>query len=267
VSLMSVAAAAGAGVATWLLLSPTPTGRPTRLLRTVVGPTGGVGMTPAIVVAVLLGALIVNVEGTVLALGVVAVGAAAGAWRMTARGRERRVAQERADRVVEVCEALAGELRAGQPPLRALRHCVEVWSELEPVATAGELGADVPRALRKLASLPGASGLAEVASAWQVSHGSGGTMALALGRVAESSRRSRAAQRLVASELASAQATARLVAVLPVAVLAMGSGLGGDPWAFLLNTPVGLGCLALGLVLAYTGLTWIERIAVTAVDP
>jgi len=169
--------------------------------------------------------------------------------------------------VVEVCEALAGELRAGQPPLTALRHCVEVWPALETVATAGELGADVPRSLRRLARLPGASGLTEVAGAWQVSQGSGGTMAPALSRVADASRRRRATRHLVASELGSAQATARLVAVLPVAVLAMGSGLGGDPWAFLLTTPPGIACLASGLLLAYAGLAWIERIAVAAVDP
>ncbi len=92
-------------------------------------------------------------------------------------------------------------------------------------------------------------------------------MAIALSRVADASRRRRATQHLVASELASAQATARLVAGLPVLVLVMGSGLGGDPWAFLLATPAGLVCLAAGLLLVYAGLAWIERVAVAAVDP
>lgn len=266
-SVTAVVAAAGAGLAVALLVPPRPRARRS---------TGGTdwfsgllesrGVAPAIVVAVTAGALVVLVDGTALALALVAVGAAAGAWRMVGRGRARKAAQQRADDVVEVCEALAGELKAGQPPLLALRHCVEVWPALEPVAAAGDLGADVPRAMRQLASMPGASGLSEIAAAWQVSHGAGGTMALALSRVADGSRQRRAARHLVASELASAMATARLVAALPVAVLVMGAGLGGDPWGFLLRTPLGISCLGLGLLLAYAGLAWIEKIAVSAVD-
>jgi tight adherence protein B len=222
---------------------------------------------PAALGAVAVGALAVIVHGTTLCLGLIAVGGVVGAERIVRRGRDRHEAQRRADSVLEVCEALAAELRAGQPPQQSLRRCVEVWPSLEPVAAAAELGADVPRALRRLAEVPGASGLAELASAWQVSERSGATMAMALGRVADSARRSRAAQHLVLSELASAQATARLLAALPAVVLVMGSGLGSDPWAFLLTTPIGLTCLGGGLVLTYAGLTWMDRIAMAAVDP
>jgi len=261
-----LAVAAAVGLAVWLAL---PSGA--RLQNDRRGWAEGAmsvrGVRQAVLVAVVAGGLVTLLEGTTLVLALVGAAAVAGGWRMLARSRARRAAQQRADAVVELCEALAGELRAGQPPLRALRHGVEVWPELEPVATAGELGADVPKALRRLAALPGASGLLAVASAWQVSQGSGGTMASALSRVADSSRAQRTTQRLVASELASAQATARLVAVLPVVVLAMGSGLGGDPWGFLLTTPVGLACLTAGLLLAYAGLAWIEAIAGKAVDP
>jgi tight adherence protein B len=65
----------------------------------------------------------------------------------------------------------------------------------------------------------------------------------------------------VATELASAQATARLLAVLPVAVLLLGNGLGGDPVGFLLSSPGGLVCLVAGLSLEYAGLAWLTRIA------
>ena len=56
-----------------------------------------------------------------------------------------------------------------------------------------------------------------------------------------------------------------MVALLPIVVLTMGSGAGSDPWAFLLGTPIGLGCLALGVLLTGLGLFWIEKIADRAV--
>ena len=266
---MRFLAAAGLGLAVWLLLPPGPA-RLGSMVDDAAGRLRGAtrprGLLPLVVAGVAAGVLIALVEGAVLALGLIVVGAGAGGWRMAAGVRARRAAEQRADSVVEACEALAGELRAGQPPMGALRHSVEVCPLLEPVAAVGELGGDVPGALRRMARQPGAGGLADVAAAWQVSHGAGGTMAVALGRVAEAARARRPTQRLIASELASAQATARMVAALPVGVLLIGSGLGGNPWQFLVATPLGLGCLALGLLLAYLGLAWIERIAVAAVD-
>jgi tight adherence protein B len=41
----------------------------------------------------------------------------------------------------------------------------------------------------------------------------------------------------------------------------MGSGAGGDPWSFLLRTPVGWGCLGAGLTLELAGLWWIETLS------
>jgi tight adherence protein B len=78
---------------------------------------------------------------------------------------------------------------------------------------------------------------------------------------ADQVRADRATARAVATELAAAQATARLLAVLPLAVLLLGNGLGGDPVGFLLATPAGLVCLVAGLSLEYAGLAWLARIA------
>jgi tight adherence protein B len=143
----------------------------------------------------------------------------------------------------------------------ALASCAQLWPELDPVVGAARVGADVPTALRRLAALGGAEGLAEVASAWQVSERSGAGLATALSQVSSSARARQAARHLVRGELASAQATARLVALLPLASLAMSAGIGGDPWHFLLDTAPGLGCLALGGLLGFGGLHWIDRIA------
>lgn len=257
---MTVLAVLCAGAAAALLLPGQVAALP--FGRDVPRTANGWHRSGVLVLAAAVVALLVTAEGSVLALGMILLAAAAAVLRLVAAARRRKIADRREERVLEVCEVLVGELRSGQPPVTAIGHSVAVWPDFEPVATAARLGADVPTALRRLGETPGASGLREVAGAWAVSQGAGAGLAVALGQVAVSARDAQATRRLIGSELASAQATARLVAVLPVVTLVMGSGIGGDPWGFLLRTPVGLSCLAGGLALAFLGLAWIDRIAV-----
>ena len=181
-----------------------------------------------------------------------------GAWR---RGRIARESEARRARVVDLCEALAGELRAGQPLVVALERCAQVWPDAHRVARAARWGGDVPGAFAGLARAPGAEGLQEVAAAFRVTERSGAGLSAALGQVAASARARQAARRVVIGELASARATARLVALLPVAVLLMAAGIGTSPWTFLLGTVPGAACAVVGVGLVLAGLWWLDRIS------
>ena len=217
----------------------------------LLGPLAGAG--------VVLGVTGGSVRLVLLATLAVAVGWAAAAFvRHRTRRREER---DTAARVLEGCELLAAELGTGRPPGAALDRAAADWPHLAGVAEAFRIGADVPEALRDAATRPGAGDLRIVAAAWQVAHRTGAGLGVAVDRVTRDLRAARATRRVVEGELASARATARLLAGLPALALVMGSGTGGDPWGFLFGTPVGLACLATGLAFGLAGLWWIEAIA------
>lgn len=200
-------------------------------------------------------------EPRLLALGATGTAVAVGAARLVERRRADRAAARVRGRVVELCDALHAELAAGQTAATALERAAAEWPALQPVSRTGAAGGDVPTALRALAASPGAADLRVVAAAWQVAHRTGHGLGDAVARVAQELREADATRRVVAGELASARATARLVAALPLVALLMGSGTGADPWAFLLGHPVGLACLAGGLGCGLAGISWIEALA------
>lgn len=245
----AVAAALLAFVATWLGLRPSGgSDPPARSVLVAVGLAAG-----------LVAAL--RLPASSVALGLVGALAGGGALLLQRRRAERSRAQARSEQVQRFCEELSAELSAGLPVTRALDGVVVRWPDLAPAASAARLGGSVPDALRELASRPGAGDLRLVAAAWQVAQRGGAGLAAALESVADSLAERQRTRRLVASELASARSTARLMAGLPVFTLAMGSGAGGDPVVFLFATTAGLVCLAVGCLLALAGLWWIEAIA------
>lgn len=251
------AAALLAGLCGYLLLRPPPrrfgSGRPSSAARSA--------RWSATVLAGGVGVLVALLDGSTLALGLIVLGCAAAVAQLVARSRATRAQLRTRRRVVEAGEALVGELRAGQPPVAALAHTVEVWPALAVVAGAARLGADVPAALHRLAGRPGAEGLHDLAAAWRLSERSGAGLTASLTQVVETARSGLATAQLVRAELSSAQATARLVAALPLVTLSMAAGTGADPWGFLTGRPAGLVCLGAAAALVLTGLWWIDRIA------
>lgn len=246
-------AALAAAVAAWLLV---PSARPVSRRRPVAGRRRWWGGA-----AVSVGAGVL-LDGERAALAAVAAMSLAGAVWLWRRRVARVAAAASRDRVLEACRLLRGELSAGRPPGASLELAAEEWVVLAPAAEAFRLGASVPEALRRLGCrASGAEGLVALGAAWDVAQRSGQGLAVAVGAIADQLTADAAMRRVVTAELSSARATARVVAALPVVALLMGSGVGGDPWGFLLGTPVGLACLAGGVALALAGLAWIEAIA------
>jgi tight adherence protein B len=231
-------------------------GSPTLMRASRSVPLRGMLLGAAVVVA-----LLAVTSPRVAALVLMGMAALAGVGFLVRRRRDRRAARQVAGRVLESCELLAAELASGQPPGRSLGRAALSWPALRPAADADELGGDVPETLRRLAALPGAGDLRLVAAAWAVSSRSGQGLADSVRRCAEGLRDSQRTQRVVEGELASARATARLVAALPLLALLMGTGAGGSPLAFLFGHALGLACLAGGLLFGFAGLWWIEVIA------
>jgi tight adherence protein B len=200
-----------------------------------------------------------SVPGLVLPL--LALALATAVVRALAARRRDRAATDVRRRVVDLCDALRAELAAGQTPVGALDRAAVEWPFVAPAARAAQTGGDVVAAFRSLSTTPGGEALRVVAGAWQVAHRTGHGLADTLGRVAADLRAGERTRRVVGGELASARATARLLAALPVLALLMGSGAGADPLRFLLGEPAGLACLAGGLAAGYAGLLWIEALA------
>ncbi|MFE9120935.1 type II secretion system F family protein [Streptomyces sp. NPDC007172] len=201
--------------------------------------------------------------GSALPLVAAAVAVPLVGKRLRARERERAGAR-RADEVIAWCAAVAGELRAGRQPGRALvaatRGSTALGAATAPVVAAATYGGDVPGALRAAAAEPGAEGLAGVAACWQVAVDGGAGLASGLERLEGVLRAEREQQESLRSELAGPRTTVVLLACLPALGLVLGTAMGASPLKVLLHSAAGFGCLVVAAVLEAAGVWWAARI-------
>lgn len=177
------------------------------------------------------------VAGPVAGLAVaVYLGLAVRAWRRRLANRERAAAHAR---TLDALCALAGDLRAGLPPTTVLSGLV----------SSGDRFAQLTSAARQLAQETGAP-LAELVERIEAD--------------ARAMARSRAS---AAAQAAGAQATAWLLAALPLGGIALGYAIGADPGRVLLHTPLGAACAVAAIALQLVGIAWAERLSGAAPGP
>jgi tight adherence protein B len=210
--------------------------------------------------AVALAAVTGPVPGVVAALTGFALS------RRVAAARRRRMA--RAARVADLSalRAFAAELASGLPPADALRMAVGpdesqdgLRRRMLSAAAADRAGGEAAEALR--GDAPPGSPAAALAAAWSVCQLSGTSLAGPVKRLAEGAAADLRLEREADAALASARASARLLAVLPLAGVLLGQLSGTGSVRVLLTTGVGQACLVVGTVLDLAGLAWLDRLA------
>ena len=186
--------------------------------------------------------------------------------RSAARRLRQEHLQDRDD--VQALRALAAELRSGLPPTEALRTAGSGGSPLGlrqrmlTAAVADKLGGDPAQALGAGATPGSAAGA--IAAAWAVCQVTGAGLAAPVSRIADAAAAGLLLTREADAALASARSSARLLAVLPVAGVAIGALSGTGSIRVLVTTPPGQACLLLGAVLELAGLSWLDKLAQAA---
>jgi len=207
-----------------------------------------------------------------VALGPVVAGAlfavTAGGLMLVVRARRARQLSATRDDVVELCRAIAGELRAGRSTADAFARAAQGTPNPLRAALQGAIGigrrgdaTELADALLVAASGPGLEGLRPMVACWRVAMVSGVALAPALDRIADALQDEIEVRRDVASALAGTRSTMRLLAALPMGGLLLGTAIGARPFGFLFDSLPGLGCLVVAVGLDLAGLAWASRIA------
>jgi tight adherence protein B len=194
-----------------------------------------------------LGAVILASSGAGLGWicsGPVAAGIAATYASIAARiivGRHRDASERTAaGHATDGLVALTAELRAGAEPSSATA------AVLPTIRGSGAVGARTAE---------------RISAACRVAEVTGARLADLLDRLEEDVRATARVRELAYAQAAGVQATAWLLAALPIAGIALGYGIGADPLHELLHTRIGAACAGIALLMQIVGLAWASRLA------
>jgi tight adherence protein B len=191
----------------------------------------------AVVGTIVAGAVVGTIVAGPVAGLVLAVYGALGARAAVRRSARRRGVAARS-RSLDGLNALAADLRAG----------LAVGAMPLTASPAGPRDFD-PR-------------LAELTAAvWRLAEQTGAPAADLVERIEADARAGDRSRATAAAQAAGAQATALLLAALPVGGIALGYGIGADPLEVLLGTPLGAACAIGAVLLQCAGLLWADRLS------
>ena len=178
-----------------------------------------------------------------------------------------RVRRARADvGLPEAVDAIAAAVASGRSvadglALAAASAPPGLSSELEGVVLGIQRGLPATVAVERWATTSGVDGARLVGAAVGLAGDAGGDVERALAGVASTLRERRALGREIRALSAQARISATTIAVAPLGFGAVAVAADGDTAAFLLGTPGGIACLAVGLVLDLAGFRWMRRLA------
>jgi tight adherence protein B len=159
--------------------------------------------------------------------------------------------------------ALAAELRSGRPLTTATDAAVAACGDEE----CGRALARAVRAPGAVSPPPAGSegavlgdALQRISAAVVLSGRTGCSLAGVLGAVEDDLRARRRHREELRAATAGPGASALVLAGLPALGLAMGSGVGADPWRVLTTTGTGQALLVAGVALELAGLGWSRRL-------
>jgi tight adherence protein B len=227
-------------------------GRPLVRGRVVHPPVGRLTAGIAAAVAAVVGVASTPLVAVVAAGGVLAAGRA---WQRRLRGA---VEDRRVRGLAEALAAFAADLRAG----RSVDDAAVAASAACPDAATAEALGRALRAPETVETTPAGAweeAVQQIAAGVRLSVRTGCSLAAVACAVEDDLRARQRQQQDLRTAVAGPRASAALLAALPLLALAMGSGVGADPWHVLTATPVGNLLLVVGVGLEAAGLAWASQ--------